>query len=418
MDNATDCQSSILQPSKLWTLVAPSLRSRNFRLFWIAQIISTMGTYLQIVAEGWLIYDMTSSTFLLGVLGFIGLLPVLPISFLGGLIIDRVPRRKLLMVTQTGLLLQATIFGLLVVSGYIRVWHIIFLDFLLGAFSAIDLPARQTFLMELVGKDDLASAIALSSVIGHVARVVGYAASGVLIATVGAGGAMLLNAATYLAPIVALSQIRVQDIVPQTVRAPLGAALSKGLQVLWKSPPLLGTLGLMAVVGGLGSAIYGMMPAFAEDVLQASSIGLGLLLTSAGLGSVLGTAVVARVGQDRRGRTLMVASFVLPLLSIAFAFSRFMVVACLLLLVHGVVLLVLHAMANTLVQVNVPDQVRGRVMSIYFLLNAGGPKVGQTVIGGLAEFLGLPVVVALSGVLSVLSALGVYFGLPSVRRLD
>jgi MFS family permease len=418
MDNATDSHSSILQPSKLWTLVAPSLRSRNFRLFWIGQVVSTMGTYLQIVAEGWLIYDMTSSTFLLGVLGFIGLLPVLPISFLGGLIIDRVPRRKLLMVTQTGLLLQATIFGLLVVTGYIQVWHIIFLDFLLGAFSAIDLPARQTFLMELVGKDDLASAIALSSVVGHVARVLGYAASGVLIATVGAGGAMLLNAATYLAPIVALSQIRVQDIVPQAVRAPLGAALSKGLQVFWKSPALLGTLGLMAVVGGLGSAIYGMMPAFAEDVLKASSIGLGLLLTSAGLGSVLGTAVVARVGKDRRGRTLMVASFVLPLLSIAFAFSRFMLVACFLLLVHGVVLLVLHAMANTLVQVNVPDQVRGRVMSIYFLLNAGGPKVGQTVIGGLAEFLGLPVVIALSGVFSILSALGVYFGLPSVRRLD
>lgn len=414
----TEYQSPIRSPSNLWMLVAPSLRSRDFRLFWIGQIVSTMGTYLQIVAEGWLIYDLTGSTFLLGALGFIGLLPVVPISFLGGLIIDRVPRRKLIMVTQVGLLAQATIFGWLALSGQIRVWHIVVLDFLLGAFYAIDLPARQTFLMELVGKDDLASAIALSSVVGHLSRVVGYAISGLLIAAVGAGGTMLLNAASYLAPIVALALIRVQGVAQDAVQAPLGMALSEGLKVLWKRPPILGAISLMAIVGGLSSAIYGMMPAFAEDVVRTNSIGLGLLLTAAGLGSLIGTAVVARLGRGRRGRTLMITSGVLPVLVIGFAASRSMLTACLFLVAHGVALLVLHAMANTLVQVNAPDRVRGRVMSIYFLLNAAGPKVGQMLIGGLAESWGLPLVIGLSGIFSILYTLGLGATMPSVRHLD
>ncbi len=414
----TESQAFTHRPPKFWTLIAPSLRSRNFRLFWVGQIVSTAGTYLQMVAQGWLIYELTDSTLLLGLLGFIGLLPVVPLSFLGGLIIDRVPRRKLLSVTQAGLLMQAAVFGILVISGQIRVWHIILLNTVLGAFSAIDLPARQAFLVELVGKDDLANAIALSGAVGHLSRVVGYAASGVLIATMGAGSAMLLNAATYLAPLIALALIRVPDVVHDAGREPLGTALSEGLVLLWKRPSLLGTISLMTIVGGLASAIYGMMPAFAEDVVRTSSIGLGLLLASAGLGALFGTAVVARLGSGRRGRTLVAAGGLLSILMVGVAISRSMLVACPILLAHGAALLVLHSMANTLVQVNAPDAVRGRVMSIYFLLNAAGPAAGQTLIGGLAEYLGLPLVIGLSGTVSVLYTLGLYILMPSVRRLD
>jgi len=398
--------------------LAPALRFRNYRLFWIGLVVSTLGTYLQQVAEGWLIYDLTSSKLLLGLVGVIGMLPVVPISFLGGVIIDRVPRRRLIMLTQTGLLLQAAVFGLLVLSGQVRIWQIILLDFVMGAFYAVDLPARQAFLLELVGRDELANAIALNATTIQLARVVGYIAAGVLIVTVGPGGTMLLNAATYAAPIVALALIRLTDISVDTQRPALRRALSEGVTTLWQRPALIGALGLMTLVGGLASSVYVMMPAFAEDVLLTGPVGLGLLLGAGGLGALLSTLLITRLGRQGRGRTLMMTSFLLPLSVIGFALTRAMWPACLLLVAHGMILLTLYTMANTLVQVNVPDRVRGRVMSLYTLLNGGGYKVGGLVVGGLAQHFSLPLMLALSGVVSILYALGVYVVAPAVRRLD
>ena len=212
MDRRLEPPPPVESAGRSWASMAPALRSRNFRLFWIGQSVSTMGTFLQVVAESWLIYQLTGSTLWLGVLGVVGLLPVVPIAFLGGALADRVPRRKLIMVTQMGLLVQATVFGVLVATDNITVWSIIFLDFVMGAFYAIDQPARQAFLPELVGEDDLPNAIALNSAVFQVSRVLGQAAAGVLIATIGAGGTMLLNAATFLAPVVALAMIRVKDV--------------------------------------------------------------------------------------------------------------------------------------------------------------------------------------------------------------
>jgi MFS family permease len=395
-------------PPRGWGAIAPALRFRNYRLFWLGLVVSTMGTYLQQVAEGWLIYDLTGSK----------LLPVVPISFLGGVIIDRVPRRKLITITQIGLLLQAALFSLLVITGQIRVWHIIFLDFALGALYAVDLPARQAFLLELVGKSDLANAIALNASTIQLARVVGCITAGVLIASIGPGGTMLLNAASYLAPIVALLLIRMQDTAQDTQRPPLKQALLEGITTLWDQSALVGALGLMTIVGGLASAVYVMMPAFTEDILAAGPVGLGLLLGAGGVGALLSTIAVSRLGQHNRGLTLTITSFLLPLTVIGFAVTRSLWAACLLLVAHGMVLLMLYTMANTLVQVNVPDRVRGRVMSIYALLNGGGSKSSGMVVGGLAEYLGLPLILSLSGVLSVLFALGLYVVMPAVRRLD
>jgi MFS family permease len=401
-----------------WTSLAPALRSRNFRLFWVAQSISTTGTFLQVVAESWLLYRLTGSTLMLGVLGVVGLLPVVPVAFLGGLMADRVPRRRLVMATQAGLLGQAAVFGLLAATGRIQVWHIIVLDFVMGALFAIDQPARQAFLPELVSGDDLANAIALNSAAFQVARVVGQAVAGILIAIIGAGGAMMVNAATFLAPIVALALIRVRDAIPDIRRDSLGVAVSEGVLELYRRPPLLGTISLMVVVGGLPLAIFLMMPAYAEDVVQTDAVGLGLLLASSAVGAVLSTLLVARVQVGRRGRALMAASLVLPIFMVGFALSRWMPAACLVLLFVGLVQSVLHAMSTTLVQVNVPDQVRGRVMSLYGMLIIGVPKLGGVLIGGLAESFGLPITVALSSVLALLYAVGLYVLMPSVRNLD
>ena len=398
--------------------LAPALRSRNFRLFWIGQSVSTMGAFLQMVAESWLLYQLTESTLWLGLLGVVGLLPVVPIAFLGGVLVDRVPRRKLIMVTQIGLLTQAAIFGMLVITGRIQVWHIIVLDFVLGALYAIDQPARQAFLPELVSGEDLANAIALNSAVFQLSRVLGQAASGILIAAIGAGGTMLLNSATFLAPIVALTLIRVRDLGHDTERPSLGTALSEGITTLYRRPPLLGTISLMITVGGLPLTISLMMPAFAEDVVQTDAAGLGLLLASAAAGAVLSTLLVTKFRVGHRGRAVMISSLVLPLFLMALALSRSMAVACSILLFVGLAQSVLHAMSTTLVQVNVPSRVRGRVMSLYGMLIIGGPKLGGILIGGLAENLGLPLTIGLSSVLGLFYALGLHLLMPSVRNLD
>jgi MFS family permease len=401
-----------------WLALAPALRSRNFRLFWLGQTISTVGTALQVVAEGWLIYTLTGSTLWLGLVGLIGLLPVAPISFLGGILIDRVPRRKLILATQSGLMAQAAIFALLGLTGEIRLWHIVILYFVFGALLAIDHPARRAFLVELVKPDELANAVALNATIFNISSLIGYAVGGVLIATIGAGGTMLLNALTYLFPIGALAMIQLPDMRQDTRRASLGLALSEGIVTLWRRPILLGTISLMAVVGGLAWPVYGLMPAFAQEVLHTNSVGLGLLLAAGALGSVVGTGVVAKVGARRRGRAMTVVSLLLPLLVIGVALSDDIWLTHLFLVMSGIALIVLQSLAVTLVQLHIADRVRGRVMSIYSMLHAGSDTMGNVLIGGAAVYLGLPLALSLGGVVALIFALGARLGMPAIDRLD
>jgi sugar phosphate permease len=229
---------------------------------------------------------------------------------------------------------------------------------------------------------------------------------------------MLLNAATFLAPIIALTLIRVRDIGHDTERPSLGVALSEGITTLYQRPPLLGTISLMITVGGLPLTISLMMPAFAEDVVHTDATGLGLLLASTAAGAVLSTLIVTRFRVGQRGRAVMLSSLVLPLFMMSFAFSRSMLVACSILLTIGLIQSVLHAMSTTLVQVNVPSRVRGRVMSLYGMLIIGGPKLTGVLIGGLAESFGLPLTIGLSSAVGLVYALGLHLLMPSVRKLD
>jgi MFS family permease len=402
---------------------APALRGRNFRLFWMGQLVSIVGTSVQVVAEGWLVYDLTGSTFWLGMVGLLGLLPVLPVSLLGGVLIDRVPRRRLILATQTGLMLQAAVFGLLAASGRLQLWHMIALYAVFGALLAIDNPARRAFLVELVEPQDLANAVALNASVFNFSSLIGYALAGVLIATVGAGPTMLLNAATYLAPITALLLIRVADVgadhAPSAgARLPFRRVLLEGVQTLTGQPALLATIALMAIVGGLAYPVFGMMPAFATDVLQVGAVGLGVLLASGALGSVVGTAIVAQLGHHGRGRSLALASLVLPCLVVAFAATRVLWVSCLVLVAIGIALLVVQSLAITLVQVNIPDRVRGRVMSIYSLLHAGSDTMGNVLVGSAATVVGLPLALAAGGLTALVCAGGLLAWAPGLRKLD
>lgn len=396
---------------------APALQSRNFRLFWFAQIISSIGTALQVVTEGWLIYQVTESTLWLGLVGFFGLLPVVPVALLGGVLIDRVPRRKLLLLTQTGLLLQAAVFAWLVLSVEVGPWHITGMYFVFGALLAIDHPARRAFLVELVPPDELANAVALNASLFNVSHLVGYAISGFLLAAIGAGGTMLLNALTYLAPVAALAAIRVADVGWDEKRPSLPTAVSEGFVTLWQKPAILGVICLMAVVGGLAWPVFGMMPAFAETIMGVGAVGLGLLLAAGALGSLLGTAVVSRLGRTIQGRSLTWASVLLPMMVMLVAAANRMVLALIFVMAVGVALIVLQSLAVTLVQVHITDRVRGRVMSLYSMVHAGADTMSNVVVGGTAVYLGLPVALVLAGGVALLFAVGLFLLMPAIRRL-
>jgi len=410
-------RTSSTQTSR-WEAIAPALRSRNFRLFWLAQIISTIGTALQVIGEGYLIYDITESTFWLGAVGFLSLLPVVPISLAGGVLIDRVPRRKLIMATQFGLFLQAAIFGLLALTGQIELWHVLLLYFVFGALLAIDHPARRAFLVDIVERDDLANAVALNATIFNISSLIGFAIGGLMIAAIGVGGTMLINSFTYLVPILALAFIHVADVAQDKEKRAFGVALSEGFVTLWKQPTILGVIALMAVVGGLAYPVFGLMPAYAEEVMQVGSVGLGILLAAGAFGSVLGTVGSARLGTRQRGRNLVLSALVLSILVVAFAHAPNMWAACLILIPLGFMLLTLQSLAITLVQLNTPDRVRGRVMSIYSMLHAGADTGGNLVIGTLAVPLGLTTALTLGGIVALLFGLTLNFALPKVRRLN
>jgi MFS family permease len=399
-------------------VLAPALRSRNFRLFWLAQIVSTIGTSLQVIAEGYLIYDITDSTFWLGAVGFIALLPVVPISMAGGVLIDRLPRRKLLLVTQTGLMLQAAAFGFLALTDRIELWNVILLYFVFGALLAIDNPARRAFLVDIVEREDLASAVALNATIFNISSVIGFALGGILISTIGVGSTMILNSIRYLFPIAALSLIRVPDVGQDQEHKSFGMAMTEGFVTLWRQPTILGVIAIAAVVGGLAYPVIGLMPAYAKDVMGVDSVGLGILLSAVAFGSVLGTFGAARLGANRRGHSLMIASFILPLLVIGVAYAPNMIVACLVLMGVGFMLLILQSLAITLVQLNTPDRVRGRVMTIYSMLHAGSDTGGNLVIGSLAVQLGLSLALTAGSVVALLFSGATNLVLPEIRRMQ
>ena len=398
--------------------LAPVLHSRNFRLFWLAQIISTIGTSLQVIAEGYLVFEKTDSTFWLGAVGFIALLPVVPISLAGGVLIDRWPRRKLLIATQIGLLLQAAIFGYLVISDRIELWNLILLYSIFGALLAIDNPARRTFLVDIVERDDLANAVALNATIFNISSVIGFALGGVLISTIGVGSTMLLNAFSYLFPVAALSLIRVPDIGQDKEGKSFGIAMTEGFITLWQQPTVLGIVAITTIIGGLAYPVMGMMPAYAKEIMGVGSIGLGILLSAVALGSVLGTFGATHLGRYNRGRSLFTASFILPLLVTGVAHAPNMIVACLLLIGVGFMLLILQSLGITLVQLHTPDRVRGRVMTIYSMLHAGFDTGSNFVIGTLAVPLGLTLALTIGSLGAFLFSGVTNLVLPDIKRMQ
>ena len=401
-------------------LAAPSivraLRHRNFRLFFGGQLVSLIGTWMQSVAQSWLVFRLTHSSVLLGLVGFASQIPVFLLAPVGGLVADRRHRLRLLVATQTASMVLAFALAALTLSGRVREWHIFVLAALLGVVNAFDIPIRQAFVVEMVAREDLVNAIALNSSMVNGARVVGPAVAGVLVATIGEGWCFFANAVSYIAVIAALLRMDVpRRALPPRASSAL-SHLAEGFRFVARTPPIRALLLLLGVVSFTGMPYAVLMPVFAEDILHAGARGLGILMGASGLGALLGSLALARRrGVQGLGRWVAVSTACFAMGLVLFALSRSLPLSVLILFPLGGAMIVQMAASNTLIQAMVPDALRGRVMGVYSMMFMGMAPLGAMLAGGLAGRLGAPATVAAGGIVC-LAAAGVFaLRLPSLR---
>jgi MFS family permease len=389
---------------------------RDYRLFFGGQLISLIGTWMQSVAESWLVYRLTGSAVLLGMVGFASQIPVFLVSPAGGSLADTHNRHRILLATQTLSMLLAFVLATLVLTGRIQTWHIFVLAAALGVVNGFDLPARQVFLVDLVGRADMMNAIALNSSMFNGARIVGPAVAGVLVAAVGEGWCFLLNALSYLA---VLGSLLLMHPRPSAGRPPGGSTLGRiveGFDFVARTTPIRALLLLLGLVSLAGMPYAVLMPIFAKEILHGDARGLGLLMGASGLGALLGALVLAARREVRGlGRWVAWAAAGFGLSLIAFTLSRTFWLSAALLMPVGFALIVQMAASNTLIQAMVPDHLRGRVMAAYSMMFMGMAPIGALLAGVLATRLGAPGTVALGGAACVVGA-GVFgLHLPALR---
>jgi MFS family permease len=409
------------EPSKL-AITLRALRHRNFRLFFAGQLISLIGTWMQNVAQSWLVYRLTGSSALLGMVGFAGQIPVFLISPLGGLIADRHSRHRTVIVTQTAAMILAFIFSVLTLLGRIQVWHIFVLAALLGVVNAFDIPARQSFLVEMVGREDLINAIALNSSMFNGARIIGPAIAGILVAAIGEGWCFFANGASYIAVIIGLFMM---TIPPPAVRIHQGSAVThiiEGFRFVMQTGPIRALLLLLGLVSVTSMPYAVLMPIFADRIFHSGARGLGILMGFSGIGALIGAlTLAARREVKGLGRWVSVACGVFGVSLILFAFSGWFWLAAAMLIPVGFALMTQMGASNTLIQSMTPDRLRGRVMAVYSMMFMGMAPLGALFAGVVAEHLGAPFTVGVGGVVAVAGS--IVFGLrwpelrPEARQL-
>jgi MFS family permease len=392
-----------------------ALRHRNFQLFFSGQLISLIGTWMQSVAQSWLVYRLTGSALLLGSVGFASQIPVFLFAPLGGIAADRFNRRHVVIATQVGSMLLAFVLAGLTLFHKVQVWHVFVLASLLGVVNAFDIPGRQSFLVDMVGKEDLMNAIALNSSMFNGARVIGQAIAGILVAKIGEGWCFFANAVSYIAVIIGLLLMRVQRPVRALMASPF-EHMMEGFRFVNQTAPIRALLLLLGVVSLVGMPYVVLMPIFADQVLHGGARGLGILMGATGVGALLGALTLAfREGVKGLGRWVAWCCGGFGASLIVFTISRSFWVSVILLLPVGYFMMLQMACSNTLIQVMVPDALRGRVMAVYSMMFMGMAPIGALLGGALAERLGAPVTVAIGGVASVAGACWFGLQLPKIR---
>ncbi|MEJ5345827.1 MAG: MFS transporter [Chloroflexus sp.] len=394
-----------------------ALRHRNYRLFFFGQLISLTGTWMQSVAQGWLVLRLTDSPFLLGLVAAANSLPVLFLTLFAGTVADRFPKRRILLVTQSvAMILAATLAGL-TLTGTVHISHVLILAFLLGCVNAFDAPARQAFTVEMVGREDLLNAIALNSSIFNGARTMGPAVAGIVVAWIGEGPAFLFNALSFGAVLASLSLMQLD--ARQANGMQRGNMLRAGLQYIASEPSVRALLLRAGAVSFFCFVHIPLLPVFARDILQIGAAGLGWLSAASGFGSLVAALTLAQLRDDApRGKLLTTASLLYAPLLIGFTQARTVPLALLFIGLCGWAGVTTMALTNTLIQLIVPDDLRGRVMSVFTLSLMGLSPLGGMLAGSIAELVGsVPLVVAGSALIGWLLVLSVEWQAPYLRRM-
>ena len=367
-----------------------AFRNPNYQLFYFGQVVSQSGTWMQRVAQAWLVLQLTDSPFALGAVSALQFTPLLLLCLFGGVVADRFGKRNILLVTQAIMAGQAVLIAMLTTSGQIQVWHIFVLASVLGLANAFGNPARQALVMELVGPEQVANAVALNSSLGNTARIVGPAIGGAVVATMGVAACFWLNAVSFLAVIGALLAMRPAQFydVPAPGRGPLLGQIREGLSFALRTRDIGLVVLVLGVLGTFGYNFNVFIPLLARYVLDSDALGYGVLFSCLGAGSVAAALVLA----GRRGaseRTLLVGAAIFTAVLLLIAVSRWLPVTAGLLALLGASGIVFSTTANTRMQLAAPAALRGRVMSLYTLLLAGTTPIGSFVVGGLSEHLGV-----------------------------
>jgi len=370
---------------------------------------------MQSVAQAWLVYSMTKSALLLGTVGFASQIPVFLVAPFGGITADRVDRRRLVMATQTCSMILAGILAWLTLSGRVHVWHIFLLAGLLGVVNAFDIPGRQAFLIDMVGKKDLMNAIALNSSMFNGARVVGPAVAGILVARIGEGWCFAANSFSYIAVLIGLLLMKVRSVPRISNRSPMEDII-EGFRWVNRTKIIRSLLFLIGLVSLVGMPYTVLMPVFADKILHGGARGLGILMGATGVGALFGAlTLAAKTGIKGLGRWVTITCATLGISLFLFSFSTSFWLSAALLLPCGYSMMLQMACSNTLIQTIVPDHLRGRVMSLYSMMFMGMAPFGAFFGGALASRIGAPMTVAVGGVACVLGAIWFGRALPELR---
>jgi MFS family permease len=398
--------------------IARALRHRNFRLYFIGQTVSLVGTWMQRIAVGWLVYRLTDSAFLLGVVGFAGQIPIFILAPFAGVLADRWNRHRLLILTQAMAMIQAFVLSCLVISGTVMIWQIIVLSLVLGVVTAFDIPVRQSFVIEMIEeKADLGNAIALNSSMVNAARLLGPSVAGLLIATVGEGVCFLINGFSYMAVIASLIMMRLarEDVRAQTSRA--WHDLMEGLRYVYGFEPIRAIILLLALVSLVGMPYMVLMPVFAKSVLHGGPSALGFLMAASGVGALAGALYLAsRQGVLGLGKMIPIAAGVFGVGLLGFSMSRNFFLSLALVTLVGFGQMVQLATSNTLLQTMVDDRQRGRVMGFYTGAFVGMAPVGSLLSGSLAGVIGAPWTLFIGGIACLVGAVIFARKLPQLRE--
>lgn len=390
---------------------------RNFRLFLFGQSVSLTGTWMQSIAQGWLVLQLTNSPFYVGLVSALGSLGVLLFTLYAGIIADRTDKRRTVVITQTLQMLQAFALAALVWSGHITTGSVMALAAFLGVVSAFDIPTRQAFIVEMVGKNDLMNAIALNTSVFNLTRVLGPVVAGFLIGAHGVAICFFLNGVSYLAVIASLLAIRLPPWSPRVAAGTAWQGFREVIAYLRSDARVSTLVGLTAVISIFGFPYLVLLPVFARDILRVGASGYGMLSAAVGLGAVAGALTVAIFAQRiPKGRWLVAAGTLFGLMLAVFASSRRFGVALAALALVGGAMIVNNALTNTLLQTLVPDHLRGRMMGFYSFMFVGMAPLGAFQAGLFAERLGTPLAVAAGGVVSALAVAIAGWRVPQLRR--